>query len=253
MFHLFGKALSTGLSKLQFTCPEDHFENFCWKVVCSIFFGHWVKKFWPFTEKVSAGRSKLQSECPEKYFMEKNFFEKRVFFTSSDTDRKNFGFLAKCLQQGCKNCIPVQKILLGKIFSTEIFYFWYFTGHLAENFQFHGEYFAARLSKLASTYPEDWSGNYFGGKNPTFWEIVWKTLDVCETISGGFCRNYTLRVRSNISRKTVFFWEKTSSSKFWQWAKTKWFLCRTFFSGISKTVCPISRGTIWVNVFPEFV
>ena len=35
-----------------------------------------------------------------------------------------------------------------------------------------------------------------------------RLLSFCQTISGGFCRNYTLHVRSNISQKTVFFWKK---------------------------------------------
>ena len=35
-----------------------------------------------------------------------------------------------------------------------------------------------------------------------------RLLSFCQTISGGFCRNYILHVRSNISKKTIFFGKK---------------------------------------------
>ena len=143
IFHFFGWTFSTWLSKLHFTCSEDHFENFCYEVDFSFFFGYWAKKFWPFTKKLSVGRSKPEFAYPEDYLnkLKRICFEKIVFHFMGHWSNE---------------IISVFWQNLSDSFAKTAFHL-SFSGHLAGSFRYFGWYFAARLSWLPSTYPEDFS------------------------------------------------------------------------------------------------
>ena len=75
----FAKSLSTGLSKVDFTCPKETFEEkgISNEKKISVLFVHWAKKSGISGKTCSAIFSKLFSSCPNNFLEEKLWGEKR--------------------------------------------------------------------------------------------------------------------------------------------------------------------------------
>ena len=92
-----------GLSKAPFTCPEEHYEEFCW--IFSIFnFGLWAQNFTTLVSKALALFSKPHSICWEDDHLWKiksffGFFVVPQIF--ADLWRNCFSFLAENYRQVC--------------------------------------------------------------------------------------------------------------------------------------------------------
>ena len=87
---LFGRCFSAGSSKLQYTCPHEVFNEFCFM---DFSFGHWAKVF-NHVARFSRVLLKLHSEDKRRHLRKKlYFFEVSFFLPFPGLQRKDLGLL----------------------------------------------------------------------------------------------------------------------------------------------------------------
>ena len=82
--------ISTGLSNLHFTCPEEHFEEkpFFWKLFAFVFFGPWEESFRHSGNNFQKLLWKLLSTCPWDKLEEIFLLKILCFWSSLENESK---------------------------------------------------------------------------------------------------------------------------------------------------------------------
>ena len=119
IFRLLGKNSSSGLSKMNITCPEEQLWIYFGEVThFFITCGIWVKNCQFFGRKISAGLSKMQSDSPGDHFEKELLFWKEYLFFLIIFGLRAMFFktFTRIFHHGCPNCISrVQWKGLSKI------------------------------------------------------------------------------------------------------------------------------------------
>ena len=109
IFQPSGKIFSAGLSKLHFTCPGEHFEDFFEQYFIFLSFSDIEWKILILLSKL------FQRGCQNRILcVQRNTLSKKKYFFKIFYFFIIFGHWAKSFRQGCRNCIlGVQTNILG--------------------------------------------------------------------------------------------------------------------------------------------
>ena len=186
-FSAFRQNFSTRLSKQQYTCPQEHFEEQCFLKLFSILLGRWANNFRLFSI-FPTGLSELHYTClPVKIELKLCSFEGNAFFHLFRTLSKKF---LACWQKFFGGFIKTAiYVSIGTLWREKLLFwkirFFITLGHWANNFRFLVAKISNRLWKLHSKGPE----NHFQ-ENLFFEKKVLSVSDLERKIFGLLARFY---------------------------------------------------------------